>query len=129
MKYDNCKGCANKNCEHYNKNREFVCIGGESCKVVEVKCDSLKELIKSFEWNYERANTWIITALTDIGKWTDKLVPFDSICTAHEYTAKARQDAVIIACYYRNEEYLHRSREQERQLNDAHDAVRKGLTA
>ncbi len=33
MKYDNCKNCGNVNCEHYGKDREFVCINGISCKV------------------------------------------------------------------------------------------------
>ena len=32
MRYDNCKGCGNVNCEHYGKDREFVCPGGKSCK-------------------------------------------------------------------------------------------------
>lgn len=33
MKYDNCKNCGNVYCEHYGKDREFVCINGISCKV------------------------------------------------------------------------------------------------
>ena len=33
MKRDNCKNCGNVNCEHYGKDREFVCINGISCKV------------------------------------------------------------------------------------------------
>lgn len=32
MKKDNCKECQS-NCEHAGKDREFVCIGGVSCKV------------------------------------------------------------------------------------------------
>lgn len=32
MKKDNCKDCVSK-CEHAGKDREFVCIGGVSCKV------------------------------------------------------------------------------------------------
>lgn len=32
MKYDNCKGCKNRNCEHFGKDREFVCMNGISCK-------------------------------------------------------------------------------------------------
>lgn len=35
IKYDNCKGCGNVNCEHYGKDREFICPGGKSCKVDE----------------------------------------------------------------------------------------------
>lgn len=31
MKKDNCKDCVSK-CEHAGKDREFVCIGGVSCK-------------------------------------------------------------------------------------------------
>lgn len=31
IKHDNCKDCRSK-CEHAGKDREFVCIGGESCK-------------------------------------------------------------------------------------------------
>ena len=34
MKKDNCKDCVSK-CEHAGKDREFVCIGGVSCKVQE----------------------------------------------------------------------------------------------
>lgn len=33
MKYDNCRNCGNVNCEHFGKDREFVCINGISCKV------------------------------------------------------------------------------------------------
>ena len=33
IKYDNCKDCCSK-CEHAGKDREFVCPGGISCKVV-----------------------------------------------------------------------------------------------
>ena len=33
MKYDNCKNCQNRNCEHFGKDREFVCINGVSCKI------------------------------------------------------------------------------------------------
>jgi hypothetical protein len=33
MKYDNCKNCQNRNCEHFGKDREFVCINGISCKI------------------------------------------------------------------------------------------------
>lgn len=32
VKYDNCRDCMSK-CEHAGKDREFVCPGGESCKV------------------------------------------------------------------------------------------------
>lgn len=32
MKKDNCKDCVSK-CEHAGKDREFVCVGGVSCKV------------------------------------------------------------------------------------------------
>ncbi len=32
MKKDNCKDCVSK-CEHAGKDREFLCIGGVSCKV------------------------------------------------------------------------------------------------
>lgn len=37
MKYDNCKNCGNVNCEHFGKNREFVCLNGISCKVGKAK--------------------------------------------------------------------------------------------
>lgn len=33
IKYDNCKDCKSK-CEHAGKDREFICPGGISCKVV-----------------------------------------------------------------------------------------------
>ena len=34
IKYDNCKDCCSK-CEHAGKDREFICPGGVSCKVLE----------------------------------------------------------------------------------------------
>lgn len=37
MKYDNCKGCGNIHCEHYGKDREFVCPKGISCKTKKIK--------------------------------------------------------------------------------------------
>ena len=37
MKYDNCKGCGNIHCEHYGKDREFVCPNGISCKTEKIK--------------------------------------------------------------------------------------------
>ena len=33
IKYDNCKNCAS-HCEYAGKDREFVCPGGKSCKVL-----------------------------------------------------------------------------------------------
>lgn len=33
LKYDNCKNCVS-GCEHAGKDREFVCPGGISCKVL-----------------------------------------------------------------------------------------------
>ena len=33
VKYDNCKNCMS-HCEHAGKDREFVCPGGKSCKVL-----------------------------------------------------------------------------------------------
>ena len=33
IKYDNCKNCVSS-CEHAGKDREFVCPGGISCKVL-----------------------------------------------------------------------------------------------
>lgn len=44
MKKDNCKDCVSK-CEHAGKDREFVCIGGVSCKVK--KQDDFAEWLKS----------------------------------------------------------------------------------
>lgn len=32
MVKDNCRTCRNMSCEHAGKDREFVCIGGISCK-------------------------------------------------------------------------------------------------
>lgn len=36
MKYDNCKDCQSR-CVHAGKDREFVCINGQSCKVTAPK--------------------------------------------------------------------------------------------
>lgn len=33
VKYDNCKNCVS-HCEHAGKDREFICPGGKSCKVL-----------------------------------------------------------------------------------------------
>lgn len=33
IKYDNCKNCMS-HCEHAGKDREFVCPGGKSCKML-----------------------------------------------------------------------------------------------
>lgn len=33
VKYDNYKNCVSR-CEHAGKDREFICPGGESCKVL-----------------------------------------------------------------------------------------------
>lgn len=33
IRYDNCKDCVSR-CEHAGKDREFVCPGGTSCKVL-----------------------------------------------------------------------------------------------
>lgn len=33
VKYDNCKNCMS-HCEHAGKDREFICPGGKSCKVL-----------------------------------------------------------------------------------------------
>jgi hypothetical protein len=33
IKYDNCKNCVSR-CEHAGKDREFICRGGKSCKVL-----------------------------------------------------------------------------------------------
>lgn len=33
VKYDNCKNCVS-HCEHAGKDREFICSGGKSCKVL-----------------------------------------------------------------------------------------------
>ena len=33
IKYDNCKNCVSR-CEHAGKDREFICMGGKSCKVL-----------------------------------------------------------------------------------------------
>ena len=33
VKHDNCKNCVSR-CEHAGKDREFVCMGGKSCKVL-----------------------------------------------------------------------------------------------
>ena len=56
MKYDNCRGCGNVHCEHYGKNREFVCPGGKSCKVqtdFSVEAHDFCEAIKAFANNPE----------------------------------------------------------------------------
>lgn len=42
MKYDNCKNCHNKNCEHFGKDREFVCINGISCKMEKIEKEEKK---------------------------------------------------------------------------------------
>ena len=60
MKYDNCKNCGNVNCEHFGKNREFVCINGISCKVEKKEKEETKmtylEQVKKDIMEYIRDN-------------------------------------------------------------------------
>lgn len=57
MKRDNCKNCQNRNCEHFGKDREFVCINGISCKVEkEEKKMKYLEQIKENIRNYINEN-------------------------------------------------------------------------
>ena len=42
MKRDNCKNCHNMNCEHFGKDREFVCINGISCKMEKIEKEEKK---------------------------------------------------------------------------------------
>lgn len=60
MKYDNCKNCGNVNCEHFGKNREFVCMNGISCKVEKKEKEDAKmtylEQIKEDIMNYITEN-------------------------------------------------------------------------
>lgn len=36
LRYDNCKHCANSNCEHFGKDREFIIpTGRETCKTTQ----------------------------------------------------------------------------------------------
>lgn len=41
IKYDNCKDCCSK-CEHAGKDREFVCPGGKSCKVIRPRYNAME---------------------------------------------------------------------------------------
>lgn len=53
IKYDNCKNCVAR-CEHAGKDREFVCMGGKSCKVTgeEKTYSALIERLKlSYNWH------------------------------------------------------------------------------
>lgn len=60
MKRDNCKNCHNMNCEHFGKDREFVCINGISCKIEKAEeekkmtyLEQIKEDIRNYiEENY-----------------------------------------------------------------------------
>ena len=60
MKRDNCKHCQNRNCEHFGKDREFVCINGISCKIEKAEeekkmtyLEQIKEDIRNYiEENY-----------------------------------------------------------------------------
>ena len=65
MKKDNCKDCQS-NCEHAGKDREFVCIGGVSCKVK--KQDDFVEWLKS-----------------EIALYENSLVPYNQgLCKAYQ---------------------------------------------
>lgn len=46
MKYDNCKDCQSR-CVHAGKDREFVCINGQSCKVTAPKPKTNADRIRS----------------------------------------------------------------------------------
>lgn len=60
MKHDNCKNCQNRNCEHFGKDREFICINEVSCKIEKTEeekkmtyLEQIKEDIKNYiEGNY-----------------------------------------------------------------------------
>ena len=60
MKRDNCKNCHNRNCEHFGKDREFICINGISCKIEKAEeekkmtyLEQIKEDIRNYiEDNY-----------------------------------------------------------------------------
>ena len=60
MKHDNCKNCGNVNCEHFGKDREFVCINGISCKAEKIEKEETKmtylEQIKEDIRNYIEEN-------------------------------------------------------------------------
>ena len=54
LKYDNCKDCLS-DCEHAGKDREFVCVNGESCKRTkperhDKQLAKMNELSFLFEW-------------------------------------------------------------------------------
>lgn len=60
MKRDNCKNCQNRYCEHFGKDREFVCINGISCKVENIEEEEKKmtylEQIKEDIMDYIKEN-------------------------------------------------------------------------
>ena len=54
LKYDNCKDCMS-DCEHAGKDREFVCVNGESCKRTKPERNEkllvkMRELAFLFDW-------------------------------------------------------------------------------
>ena len=58
MKRDNCKNCGNIYCEHFGKDREFVCMNGISCRVEkkeETKMTYLEQVKEDIR-NYIREN-------------------------------------------------------------------------
>ena len=77
LKYDNCKNCHNANCEHYGKDREFVCPGGISCKVAEPtnyseQARTVVEAIRTFAEHPGRLDNFESYLANCFGPWVKK---------------------------------------------------------
>ena len=73
MKYDNCKNCGNVYCEHYGKDREFVCSHGISCKVEKAKDENNKLIFdinngQTMEWSQNEHDDTVHVSI----KYNDK---------------------------------------------------------
>ena len=76
IKYDNCKGCANVNCEHYGKDREFVCPGGLTCKVKQAdfttEANMFCEAVKALASNKTALNNLNCYLSRHFAAWMEK---------------------------------------------------------
>ena len=70
LKYDNCKNCVSK-CEYAGKDREFVCPGGKSCKVLYTPEEKA------------RAAADFVNAIQEIARKPGNLANFESYLKYH----------------------------------------------
>ncbi len=83
---------------------------------------------RSFDSNFNYALYWARVAVNDIGKFTDKKTPLESICAAFEYLGRAKMQAIIIAHEYNDDTPFNRiCHAQDLFINPALEKVRTAI--